>query len=130
MAARVVRFVGVYNAEGTLRGEVAYWIGARLGLGHCALCDITHGVFTVRADWQACRAGLPVPFVTFHLDDQPLAVRVALQGMAPAVVAEIDGDAGSVVLLLGPEALQACEASPERMLEALVRAVGAAGLTL
>ena len=50
MAARVVRFVGVYNAEGTLRGEVAYWIGARLGLGHCALCDITHGVFTVRAD--------------------------------------------------------------------------------
>jgi hypothetical protein len=50
--------------------------------------------------------------------------------MAPAVVAEIDGDAGSVVLLLGPEALQACEASPERMLEALVRAVGAAGLTL
>jgi hypothetical protein len=71
-----------------------------------------------------------VPFVTFHLDDQPLAVRVALQGMAPAVVAEIDGDAGSVVLLLGPEALQACEASPERMLEALVRAVGAAGLTL
>jgi hypothetical protein len=40
---RVVRLVGVYDADGTPRGEIAYWVGARLGRTHCALCDITHG---------------------------------------------------------------------------------------
>jgi hypothetical protein len=117
----VVRLVGVYNAEGTLLGEVSYWIGARFGRAHCSLCDITHGVFTERADWRACRATLPVPFVTFHLDDQPDTVRAALRGTAPAVVAEADD--GTVVVLLGPTELEACAASPERLVQAIEQAL-------
>lgn len=117
----VVRLVGVYNAEGTLIGEVSYWIGARFGRAHCSLCDITHGLFSERADWRACRATLPVPFVTFHLDDQPASVRAALQGVAPAVVAERDD--GSVVLLLGPQELEACASSPERLVAAIEQAL-------
>ena len=35
-----------------LVGEARYWIGARLGRAHCALCDITHGLFTERDDWR------------------------------------------------------------------------------
>jgi hypothetical protein len=119
----VVRLVGVYNAEGTVLGEVSYWIGARFGRAHCSLCDITHGVFTERADWRACRATLPLPFVTFHLDDQPPSVRAALQGAAPAVVAELAD--GAVVLLLGPAALDACAASPARLVEAIEHALTA-----
>ncbi len=117
----VVRLVGVYNAEGTLLGEVSYWIGARFGWAHCSLCDITHGLFSERADWRACRATLPLPFVTFHLNDQPAAVRAALQGTAPAVVAEVDD--GTVVVLLGPTELEACAASPTRLIEAIERAL-------
>jgi hypothetical protein len=37
------RLVGVYNANGTVGGELAYFLGARLGRAHCSLCDITHG---------------------------------------------------------------------------------------
>jgi hypothetical protein len=122
---QISRLVGVYDAEGTLRGELAYFVGARLGRAHCALCDITHGLLRERADWRGCRDGLAVPFATFHRDDQPVEVRDAVAGLAPVVVAETDQ---GVVLLLGPDALDACAASPERLVAAIEDAVGEAGL--
>src|SRR5437763_5438495 len=99
---RLVRLVGVSAAVGTLRGELAYWVGARLGRAHCALCDITHGLVRERPEWRACRGGLPVPFDTFHRDDQPENVRALLRGAAPAVVAETTA---GVELLLEPDEL-------------------------
>ena len=123
--ATLQQLIGVYNAESTLRGEVAYWVGARLGRAHCALCDITHGPLRKRADWQTCQDGLPVPFETFHLDDQPEAVRSLLAGQAPAVVAQTDQ---GLVRLLGPAALDACAPSPSRLVEALTEAAATAGL--
>lgn len=114
------RVVGVYDADHTLVGEVAYWVGARLGRRHCALCDITHGLFTTKRDWTECRTGLPYTFDTFHRDDQPDAVRAALAGAAPAVVAEFDD--GSVVPLLDGTALDACAGD----VQALITAVDAA----
>lgn len=122
---RIRRLVGVYNAEGTLRGEVAYWIGARLGRAHCALCDITHGSVRERSDWQECRAGLPVPFDTYHRDNQPDGVCDILGPRLPAVVADTDR---GLLLLLGPDDLAACEASPEQLADALARAAADHGL--
>jgi hypothetical protein len=86
----------VYDADHTLRGELSYWIGARLGRTHCALCDITHGSVRQRPDWKACKSELAVPFDTYHRDDQPASVRAAADGAAPVVVAETDG--GTVLL--------------------------------
>ncbi|MFN8024697.1 MAG: hypothetical protein U0Q03_24420 [Acidimicrobiales bacterium] len=123
--ARIRRLVGVYDAEGTWRGEVRYWIGARLGQRHCSLCDITHGTFRVRREWIACRAGLPVEFATFHLDDQPDHVRAAADGAAPVVLAETDR---GTVVLLGPAELEACDGSSERLVDAIESAVTALGL--
>lgn len=122
---RIIRLVGVYDADGTLRGEVAYWVGARLGRTHCSLCDITHGTFRRRAGWKACEAGLPVPFATYHRDDQPHPVRVATDGQVPVVVAETD--AGHV-LMLGTAELAACDGSPDRLVEALEAAAARLGL--
>ena len=62
----VVRLVGVYNADGTVFGELSYFVGKRLGRAHCALCDITHGLVRERPAWQECVAALPVPFEMFH----------------------------------------------------------------
>ena len=124
---RLHRLVGVYDADHTLRGELSYWVGARLGRAHCSLCDITHGTFREKADWQACRAGLPIPFDTFHRDDQPDAVRAAVAGAAPVVVAETD--AGEIVPLLDGPALDACSGSVEALVAAVERAVADAGLT-
>ncbi len=122
---RIRRLVGVYNADHTLRGEVAYWVGARLGRAHCALCDITHGIVRERSDWQACRAGLPVAFDTYHRDDQPAAVRAATTGTAPVVVADTDH---GLVVLLGPDELAACAAAPDQLAAALTTAAERRGL--
>ena len=117
--------VGVYDADGSLRGELAYWIGARFGRAHCALCDITHGLVRERDDWKARRAALPVPFVTYHRDDQPDAIRAATDGSVPAVVAETDD---GIVTLLGRDDLEACTGSVDALVGALRRASADAGL--
>lgn len=124
-ASRIHRLIGVYNADGTLRGEITYWVGARLGRAHCSLCDITHGSVRERSDWKACRAGLPVRFDTYHRDDQPDAVRELLADRLPAVVAETDG---GIVMLLGPEELEACNASPADLEAALTTSAADHGL--
>ena len=121
----IVRLVGVYDADGTVRGELTYWIGARLGRAHCGLCDITHGRFREREDWRRCRNDLPVIVDTYHRDDQPHAVRVASHDSAPVVVAETD--AGHVVLLTKEE-IEACGLSPEQLVSAIDAAVERLGL--
>jgi hypothetical protein len=121
----ITRLVGVYAADGTLRGEVTYWIGARLGRAHCSLCDITHGLFTESKDWQACKVGLPVPFDTYHRNDQPDAVRSATGNTDPVVVAET-GD--GIVVLVGPDELDRCCGSPEKLVAAIEAGVVRLGL--
>lgn len=114
--SRLRRFVGVYHAEGTVRGELSYWFGKRLGNAHCGLCDITHGTFRERADWRSCRDELPAPFDTYHLDDQPDEVRGLTAGRTPTVLAETTT---GWVVLAGPEDLDTCAASPEALVERL-----------
>lgn len=124
-ARRVVRLIGVYDADGTLRGEIAYWIGARLGRRHCSLCDVTHGVFTEKNEWKACRSSLRVPFDTFHRDDQPDAVRRATGDRAPVVVAETT--MGIVVLLAGSQVDEA-HGDPETLMALIGAKILDAGL--
>jgi len=125
-AQRIIRLVGVYDADSTLRGELAYWVGARLGRRHCSLCEITHGSVRQRPEWTACRVGLPVPFDTYHRNDQPDAIRSAADGRAPVVIAETDG---GLALLLDPADLDACAGSIDRMIEAIEQSAARAGLT-
>ena len=117
-AVRPRRIIGVYDADGTVWGEVSYWIGARLGRAHCSLCDITHGSVRARPEWVACTQDLDVPFETYHRNDQPDEVRSAARGTAPVVVAETDD---GCVLLLGPDDIERCDG-----VEALIAAVDAA----
>jgi hypothetical protein len=124
---QIVRLVGVYDAESTVRGELAYWIGARLGRRHCSLCEITHGSVRQRPEWTTCKASLPVPFDAYHRNDQPDAVRVAAGGQAPVVVAETAS--GHVVLLDSTE-LERCHGSIDLLLEATELAAQRHGLAL
>lgn len=122
----VTRLIGVYNADGTARGELAYWFGRRLGRAHCGLCDITHGSVRERADWRKCRSAIPVPFDTFHRDDLPEAARAVLGGGLPAVLGEtVDG---GLVVLLGPGELDDCHGSPDALVAAIRRSVADHGL--
>ncbi len=122
----VRRLVGVYDADGTVLGELSYFVAARLGRAHCALCDITHGLVRERSEWRTARDGLPVEFVTYHRDDQPADVREAIGDRLPAVVAET---AGGVTLLLDGDALEACAGDPQSLVAEVRRAIVDRGLS-
>lgn len=124
-AEKIIRLIGVYNADSTLRGELSYWVGARLGRAHCALCNITHGSVREKRDWKQCRAGLPVPFDSYHRNDQPDTVRSAAGGLVPIVVAETNA---GIVALLGPTELDGCAGHVHQLTAAIERAVDERGL--
>jgi hypothetical protein len=116
----LIEVIGVYNANSTILGEVSYWIGARFGVAHCSLCDITHGLFTERKDWKSCRDQSEFNFSTFHRNDQPDALRRATNNAAPVVVAVINND---YHVLLESQQIDACEGSPERLVAAITEAL-------
>lgn len=122
----VRRLIGVYDADSSVRGELSYFIGARLGRAHCALCDITHGLVRERAAWKSYRESLPVPFDAYHRDDQADNVRAAHEDRAPVVLAATDN---GFVVLLGPDALATCAGSVEQLSYAVDAAVTRARLT-
>ncbi|TEX52037.1 MAG: hypothetical protein B7C55_02600 [Actinomycetales bacterium mxb001] len=101
--ARVVRLVGVYDADGGLRGELAYLAGKVQGR-HCSLCDITHSPVRRRREWDAYVASLPVVFEALHRNERDEAVAAATAGCEPCVVAQTDDD--RVVMLLDATALE------------------------
>lgn len=123
--ATVRRLIGVYDADGTVLGELSYWLGARLGRRHCSLCDVTHGSIRVSKEWVRCREQLAVPFDTFHRNDQPSAVRSATGNTAPVVVAETDD---GICLLLDDAAIASCDGSAERLRAAIDAALPGRGI--
>jgi hypothetical protein len=112
MAGDITEFIGIYDADSTVIGEVSYWIGARLGVRHCSLCDITHGLFTERNDWRSCREGLSVPFTTFHRNDAPSDVLTVAAGHYPCVIARRNSE---LSMVLGPADLELMNGSPEAL---------------
>ena len=79
-----------------------------------------------RPEWKACQAGFPVPFDTFHRNDQPNKIRSAARGQAPVVVAETTaGD----MLLLASDDLEACGGSIDQLVDAIERSATRLGLT-
>ena len=97
MASNITELIGVYDADSTLLGEVSYWVGARLGITHCSLCELTHGLFTKKPEWTQCAESLSIPFRLFHRDDAPHDVIAALAGHFPAVLQRTNNDV-SVIL--------------------------------
>ena len=75
---------------------------------------------------RPARPGLPVPFDTYHRNDQPEPIRLAAGGRAPVVVAET---ASGHTLLLAPDDLEACDGSIDRLVEAIEQAATRADLS-
>lgn len=120
---QVTDLFGVYDADGTLVGEAAYWIGARFGLRHCSLCDITHSLFTVKSEWQDCVSKLltdfGITFTAFHRNDQPDEVRALIAGNYPAVVSR-DSE-GTFEMFLPATEINQCSKSTEEFMQLIIK---------
>ena len=115
------RLIGVYDADGRPRGELAYLLGRVRGTAHCALCDITHGRLRRRPDFdQACRS-LPIELDLRHRDELDPPVSAALAGRLPCVASITDD--GEVEVVLSAEDLDACGGRPDEFVERLLAAL-------
>ena len=84
--------VGIFDADGGLRGELRYVIDKLAGRGHCALCDITHGLNPLgkRSFKEACAAA-GVTMTLLHRDEAS-PEQLAAAGELPAVLAGAGDD--------------------------------------
>lgn len=115
---RVVRYLGVYDADGGLTGELRYVIGHLLGTAECALCDITHSPVRRKRAWDAMVTELDAPFDLRHRNELTDAELLALAPMGLPVVAAELAD-GRWVQLLARDALDACDGDVDTFLARL-----------
>ena len=115
---QVVRLHGVYDASGTILGDVSYFLRRALFNQHCALCDITHSTFTRRRSWDVCVEGLGIEFQLHHRNDAPSSVTDATGYAVPCVISETEN--GTFTLLVHSEGLTGCKNSPELLMQLII----------
>jgi hypothetical protein len=112
----ITRLVGVYRADGGLRGELRYLAGHYLRGESCSLCKITHGHLRRKAAWDDAVSCLEIPFDLRHLneldpdlrayvgDDAAMVVAVTPTGyvtlLTNAELAAMEGDVSAFMALL------------------------------
>lgn len=87
----ISELVGIYDADGGLRGEAAYVWGRLRGTTHCGLCDITHSSVRRKSEWDRMAASLAVPVRLLHLNELDDGLRAALAVTSAPVVLARDG---------------------------------------
>jgi hypothetical protein len=92
VSARVEELLGVYDADGGVRGELAYVWGRWRGGVHCSLCDITHTTWRRKQEWDALVARTPVLLRVAHRNELSAAEQAAVAGQRLPLV--LGRDAG------------------------------------
>lgn len=94
-------YFAIYDADGSLAGEISYALGKLAGGRQCALCDISHGWNPLgKGDWRSAKAA-SCGLQWLHRDEQPEDMAAFTAGQLPAVIAR--GQDGYRVVLTAEE---------------------------
>jgi hypothetical protein len=118
----ISEIVFVYDADGSVVGEVRYWVGTLFGAEHCSLCDVTHTRWGRRKQFVECADRLGIPITYLHRDHVPADVLAIAPGW-PCVIGR-SGD--ELRVLLGPAELAAVAGDVARFERSLRSALLAA----
>jgi hypothetical protein len=94
--------IGVYNADGGLRGELAYVFGHLIGIRSCSLCDISHSPVRKKASFKELEQhlleehGIIVRMV--HLNERNERETKASEGREPCMLLEYPDQSISMFL--------------------------------
>jgi hypothetical protein len=111
-----MRYVGIYNADGTILGELRYVVGKLRGTTSCSLCDITHGKVRPRKDFFAACADAAIEIELLHRNEAT-SEQLAAAGILPALIVEEEGTWRCV---LTASDLEECDGSPSELIARLV----------
>lgn len=97
----VRQIVGIYNADGSIGGELSYALAKLARRGSCELCDVTHGWNPLgKRSWKAAVDQSDLNLTLIHRDEA-LPEQLAAAGQLPAVV--MSSDEGWRVIMTNSE---------------------------
>lgn len=114
----IVRYSGIYNADGGLLGEARYVIGHLIGTAECALCDITHSPLRRKPEWDRMVARIGVPVVVLHRNELDDRLGAAVRDVRLPVVLAHRAD-GSIGVALTSDRLAEFDGSVDLFEQAL-----------
>jgi hypothetical protein len=116
----IIRYTGIYNADGGVWGETRYLIGHLLGTTACSLCDITHSPIRRKPEWDAMVARLGVPLDVRHRNEiAPAEIDFVVGTGLPVVIAHHDD--GTITAVLTDAQLHAVGGSVAEFESALTK---------
>ena len=80
----------IYNAEGSIKGELKYLYKKYFKDIECSMCDITHGVFKQKKKWVSKCLASKLNIKCLHLDELPNDIKDLVINKAPCVVSQIN----------------------------------------
>ena len=78
----------IYNANGSLSGEIAYFFKKYFYGLKCSMCEITHNFISEKEDWKDRLSQTKINLKTVHLDEQNNDLYQFSFGNTPCVVGE------------------------------------------
>ena len=96
----------IYDADGSLVGELRYLVDKFLGRADCALCDLSHGWHPAgKRAWRQ-RQGATTQLSWLHRDAVPHHVLVHVSESLPCIAMDTNG---CVDILISKDQLARCE---------------------
>lgn len=80
----------IYNAEGSLRGELEYIYNKYVNNIKCSMCDITHGTISLKRKWKEKCSTFEIKIECLHLDELPNDIKKLVKDKTPCVVGQIN----------------------------------------
>ena len=85
----MTRIVGVYNADGSILGELKFTMGKITGKSDCGLCDLTHGWNPLgKPSWRNACSASSVEIELVHRDEITSGQN-EVAGDLPAVIIQL-----------------------------------------
>jgi len=87
-----MNIIGIYNAIGTISGEISYALKKLAGRGDCPLCELTHGWNPFgKQSWREACAKTSIDITLLHREEADKA-QVQAAGQLPAFIVEQHGE--------------------------------------
>ena len=118
------KIYAIYNAKGTIFGEISFIAKKCMGLTECALCDISHGWNILgKGRWREAK-GLLADIEWIHADEQSDELKTFTSGRLPCVVMH---SKQGLSVLMGNDALSALGGDMDAFESALQNSLDAVG---
>ena len=85
---KILTIYCIYNANGSLSGEITYFFKKYFYGLKCSMCEITHNFISEKKEWKDRLIQTKINLRTVHLDDQNYDLYNFSYGNTPCVIGE------------------------------------------